>query len=634
MNKLIALLPARTSYKYRKNRTYLLGFLQLPKLIHQFVINHKLYANLHALVVSMVLAVILIQAGSLFLYDYIPDNLSLIKKTYHDQSIWKNEIYKLNSNFDEKAAVYNRLSYSLNEMESHEYSWARNQSDTDLAEAYKNLQKAHVNFSEARMQDESREVMVALGQHVIDAYGDFIAAAQNDVIVKQSMVSLLQFICLFLVFCIAACIMLTSWSILINRLGRVLAIFPNDLLAGVGASKNPHDDEFDLLEKLVAELSARHEGIKAETSWVNETSTGRVRKMILSQDFLFTLVKLIGSSGLSEQTVKKALYSLERTLDVGNVALVFSENGSRISAQRALFSSMWPASFDEEMFDEMLNPVSVSQTVKVVDGNRVQCLSVPLPGPTGWLGLLMLETEANHFFEDSELQLVEVTAQLLALSMGYQAREQESRRVALLEERAVIARELHDSLAQSLSYLKFQLARLQTNFGKNSGEPQAKEIADEMREGLDNAYRELRELLTTFRVQMDIRGLDHVLKEAIEEFSQRSSLNIALDNRLGECKLSVNEEFHLLHVVREALSNIVRHSGARKVTITLIKQSAGDVLVTIDDDGIGCNSFDEKKPHHYGLTIMTERAYCLGGKIEILPRRRGGTRVKLLFRPK
>lgn len=610
----------------------MLGFLRFPALIHAFVINHKLYANLHALVVSMVLAVILIQAGSLFLYDYIPDNLSLLNKTYHDQSIWKNEIYKLNSNFNDKAAVYNRLGYSLNEMQGQEYSWAKKQNDTDLAQTYKNLQQAHLDFSEARMQDSSREVMVERGRQVISAYDAFIGAAQNDVIIKQSLVSLLQFICLFLVFCIAACIMLTSWSLLINRLGRIVSILPRDLLAAGG--RNPNDDEFDVLEKMVAELTTRLEGIKAETSWVNETSTGRVRKMILSQDFLFTLVKLIGSSGLSEQTIKKALYSLERTLDVGNVALVFSDNGSRISAQRALFSSLWPASFDEEMFDETLNQVAVSQTVKVIDGKRVQCLSVPLPSPTGWLGILIIETEANHFFEDSKFQLIEVTAQLLSLSMGYQAREQESRRVALLEERAVIARELHDSLAQSLSYLKFQLARLQTNFGEDVDPSQAKGIVNDMREGLDNAYRELRELLTTFRVQMDIRGLDHVLKEAIEEFSQRSSLNIALDNRLGECRLSVNEEFHLLHVVREALSNIVRHSGAKKVVITLLLQSAGDVLVTIDDDGIGCNTFDEKKPHHYGLTIMTERAYCLGGKIEILPRRRGGTRVRLLFRPK
>jgi two-component system nitrate/nitrite sensor histidine kinase NarX len=181
--------------------------------------------------------------------------------------------------------------------------------------------------------------------------------------------------------------------------------------------------------------------------------------------------------------------------------------------------------------------------------------------------------------------------------------------------------------------MKFQIARLQTNFSTQLIDSGADIIVNDMREGLDNAYRELRELLTTFRVQMDVRGLDHVLEEAIEEFSQRSSLNITLDNRLQECRLSVNEEFHLLQVVREALSNIVRHSGAEQVTIALVLQSSGDVILTIDDDGKGI-SFDKAKPHHYGLAIMTERAHGLGGSIDILPRRLGGTRVRLLFHPK
>jgi len=95
----------------------------------------------------------------------------------------------------------------------------------------------------------------------------------------------------------------------------------------------------------------------------------------------------------------------------------------------------------------------------------------------------------------------------------------------------------------------------------------------------------------------------------------------------------VNEEFHLLHVIREALSNIVRHSGAEKVKVSLVLQSTGEVIVMVDDDGIG-PAFDESKPHHYGLAIMTERAHCLGGEIEVIPRRLGGTRVRLVFRPK
>jgi len=607
------------------------NILSIPKLIRKFVKKHKLYANLHALVVSMVLSILLMQAGSLFLFDYIPDHLSVIHRAYQDQSVWKLGVSQLEANFNDKNEIFSRLNESQSEFEDVLYSWAKNQKDTKLDVAYKKLLTTRQDFAMARVRGDAKDVLIEKGNSVINAYDDFVMAAEKDVVIKQSLVSLLQLLCLVLVFCIGACILLMSWNILIHRLGKIIASVPSELL--LTESNKNFEDEFDLLEKLTAEMAARLEGIQVETRWINKTSAEKMRKMILSQDFLLKLTKLIGSSGLSELTIKKTLYSLERTLGVSNVALVFSEQGSRISAQRALFSNYWPLTFDERMFEENNNQILVNHETKLVKGECVQCVTIPLPSPNGWLGILLLETEANHYFEDTELQLFEVTAQMLALSMGFQAKEQESRRVALLEERAVIARELHDSLAQSLSYMKFQIARLQTNFSPQLIEAGADVIVNDMREGLDNAYRELRELLTTFRVQMDVRGLDHVLEEAIEEFSLRSSLNITLDNRLQECRLSVNEEFHLLHVVREALSNIVRHSGAEKVTIALVLQSSGDVIVTIDDDGKGV-TFDKSKPHHYGLAIMTERAHCLGGTIEILPRRRGGTRVRLLFHPK
>ncbi len=607
------------------------NILSIPKLIRNFVLKHKLYANLHALVVSMVLTVLLMQAGSLFLFDYIPDHLSVIHRAYQDQSSWKLGVSQLETNYERKNEIFNRLNESQSEFEDVLYSWAKNQKDTKLDIAYKKLLVTRNDFSQARVHGEEKEVLIDKGHDVIKAYDNFVSTAEKDIVIKQSLVSLLQLVCLVLVFCIGACILLISWNVLINRLGKIISSVPKDLM--LNESHKRFDDEFELLERLSAEMAARLEGIQVETKWINKTSTEKMRKMILSQDFLLKLTKLIGSSGLSELTIKKTLYSLERTLGVSNTALVFSEKGSRVSAERALFSSYWPLSFDERMFDESNHQVLVNHETKLIKGECVQCVTIPLPSPNGWLGILLLETEANHYFEDTELQLFEVTAQMLALSMGFQAKEQESRRVALLEERAVIARELHDSLAQSLSYMKFQIARLQTNFGEQLIESGADVIVNDMREGLDNAYRELRELLTTFRVQMDVRGLDHVLEEAIEEFSQRSSLNITLDNRLQECRLSVNEEFHLLHVVREALSNIVRHSGAEKVTIALVLQSSGDVLVTIDDDGKGV-AFDKTKPHHYGLAIMTERAHCLGGAIDILPRRLGGTRVRLLFHPK
>ena len=200
----------------------------------------------------------------------------------------------------------------------------------------------------------------------------------------------------------------------------------------------------------------------------------------------------------------------------------------------------------------------------------------------------------------------------------------------MLEERAAIARELHDSLAQSLSFMKIQVSRLQS---VSADKDKQALVISELREGLDNAYRELRELLTTFRVHMDLRGLGYAIQSAIDEFSQRSDIDITLDNRLINCRFTVNEEFHMLHVVREALSNIVRHAGAKRVSILMLKQRNGEVKLTIDDDGVGLTPASPTYDHH-GQAIMKERAFNLGGEVEVMNRRHGGTRVSLVFTPK
>lgn len=599
--------------------------------LKRYVNSHKLYASMHVLVASLMIVVVLMQATSLFLFDYVPNHLATITQAYNEQMLWKQELYQLEASATQVGAEPYKISLSISNFDDATYAWSRKQSDTRLAAAYEKLSHLHQAFVKCCLYGVSKEQTLLKGKLIVEAYDEFIEASKDDVEAKQAVVQIMQLACVFLAICIGACIMLTAWRILITRLGRIYDLIPSDL---INEGKDFHyGDELEKLEKLTAEMSARIEGYQAESNWTNRISTEKARKTLLSQDFLLKLASLIANSDLNEITLKKVLYSMEKTLDAKNVALMFSDIGSRFSSHRALFSGYTPLSFDKSMFDQDLTMFEVTHETKLIQGECIQYTTVPLPSSNGWLGILLIETDANHYFEDMEIQLIEVTSQMVAMAMGFQAREQEGRRVALLEERAVIARELHDSLAQSLSYMKFQLARLQSIFNQEGVSSDAAEIANDIREGLDNAYKELRELLTTFRVQMDVRGLDHVLEETISEFSSRSNLSIALDNRLQDCRLTVNEEFHLLHVIREALSNIVRHSGAEKVKVSLVLQSTGEVIVMVDDDGIG-PAFDESKPHHYGLAIMTERAHCLGGEIEVIPRRLGGTRVRLVFRPK
>lgn len=213
-----------------------------------------------------------------------------------------------------------------------------------------------------------------------------------------------------------------------------------------------------------------------------------------------------------------------------------------------------------------------------------------------------------------------------------------SKRLALHEERALIARELHDSLAQSLSYLKIQVSRLQSllkisPLNNDSNVNAVDGIVEELRTNLNISYKQLRELITTFRLALKSRDLAHALEDSVEEFENRSSVAVSLDNRLSRMDLAVGEEIHILQIIREAISNVVRHSQASRAEVSLNILNHGSICINIDDDGIGMKDIQAKK-HRHGLIIMQQRAHELGGKFRVQASQLGGTRITVTFQTK
>ena len=152
----------------------------------------------------------------------------------------------------------------------------------------------------------------------------------------------------------------------------------------------------------------------------------------------------------------------------------------------------------------------------------------------------------------------------------------------------------------------------------------------ELREGISSAYRQLRELLATFRLKMDDGGLSRALEETVKEFRQRSTVDIRLDNRLAPALLTPNEEIHVLQIVREALSNVVRHAKAGHAWVSL-RPRAGGVEVEVRDDGRGA-VLPADEARHYGMAIMRERSLNLGGELAVTSAPAAGTSVHLHFR--
>ncbi|RUO76478.1 histidine kinase [Pseudidiomarina taiwanensis] len=248
-------------------------------------------------------------------------------------------------------------------------------------------------------------------------------------------------------------------------------------------------------------------------------------------------------------------------------------------------------------------------------------------------GVLVVSLAEGSILEDWQHQLFEAIAEQVANGLSMKHQNEQGRRIALMNERTIIARELHDSLAQALSYLKIQVTRLQRLQQKDSAQEQIDQVIDELKNGLGAAYSELRELLTTFRLKLDGQGIKAALEQTISQLQNRSDdFSFTLNYHVSNIPFTPQEEIHLLQIAREATQNAFYHSKGSNIEIGITSNSLSEVILTVKDNGIGIPE-DPNKLNHYGLAIMKERSRNLDGDLSVKRNDERGTMVMFSFVP-
>lgn len=233
---------------------------------------------------------------------------------------------------------------------------------------------------------------------------------------------------------------------------------------------------------------------------------------------------------------------------------------------------------------------------------------------------------------ESTLQAVNGICLTLGAILGSLALARVQRRHDLYDERAAISRELHDSLAQSLTYLKIQATRLKAALAEAENTQKADDVLNELKKNLNSAYRQLRELMTTFRLTMHGKSFKMAVRDSIDEFNQYNNIAFDLNDNCPPDLLSVDEEMQILQIIRESLYNIVRHSQAQHASVSLIYNEP-QLDIQIQDDGVGFDLEAEHQRHH-GLIIMQERAFSLNGRLKLSGAPGQGTLIRITFEPK
>lgn len=198
------------------------------------------------------------------------------------------------------------------------------------------------------------------------------------------------------------------------------------------------------------------------------------------------------------------------------------------------------------------------------------------------------------------------------------------------EERANLARELHDDLGQALTALKLDLSQA---LKKIESGPKK-----ELRKKVESAFGLSSETIKTVqKITSDLRpgliddlGLIPALHWYIDELKQRVDFKVKLNLKVEESDFSDEIKITVYRFIQEALTNVIRHAKASKVSI-IFKKKANNLVLKVQDDGVGISEEQIKKPDSFGMIGMKERVLLAGGKFEISGEQNKGTKIKVIF---
>jgi two-component system, NarL family, nitrate/nitrite sensor histidine kinase NarX len=252
-------------------------------------------------------------------------------------------------------------------------------------------------------------------------------------------------------------------------------------------------------------------------------------------------------------------------------------------------------------------------------------VSVPLRLQERLVGEVDLFYRAAARLDGDDRELVEALASHLAGAIEALKASALVREAAVAEERALLARELHDSIAQGLAFLKIQVGLLRAAV-QQADPTRTQHGLAELDAGVQESLADVRELLLHFRTRTNEEDFGAALRTTLRKFEHQTGLPTQLEVLGHGLPMPADVQVQVLHVVQEALSNVRKHAGASHVAVSV--QQAAPWSIEVLDDGIGFSG-GSAGDSHVGLRIMQERAARIGAAVLVRSAPGQGTCVRL-----
>ena len=254
-------------------------------------------------------------------------------------------------------------------------------------------------------------------------------------------------------------------------------------------------------------------------------------------------------------------------------------------------------------------------------------ISVPIRLQQRVLGELDLFYRSEASLTTEEQGLFDTLTGHLANAVENLRTEALVREAAVSEERAMLARELHDSIAQSLAFMKIQLSLLRAAVLRGDREQMLQSV-NELDAGVKEGLQDVRELLVHFRTRGHSDDIEQALRATLNKFEHQSGLKAHLELSGHGVALHPDVQLQVLHVVQEALSNIRKHAHASEVWVQVSKGPPW--VFRVRDNGQGFDAAQaNRQGMSFGLQIMRERAAGIGAGVRLESTPGQGTEVVL-----
>lgn len=484
-----------------------------------------------------------------------------------------------------------------------------------------------------------QEFSPAAQQGIIPATTEFVSAIDQLVLAIEQQLSrltailnLFQFVMMALAIGAAVVMLYTGYQYVINPLARLQRGL-SKVEVGEFSTRIEVDtkDEFGQVAGGFNRMATRLQSLYGSLEEQVEVKTRHIEVQRAKIESLYEVSAFLASANTIEELSKGFAQRVRIVMKADAVAVRWSDEAN----QRYLMLAS--DCFPQDMVDEErsllagacacgnLAPDARTRVIPIVSHDEApvrhctrvgyeSLVSVPIRLQQRLIGEIDLFFRSTVTLRSDEVELLDALASHLASALeGLRAAALE-REAAVGEERALLARELHDSIAQSLAFLKIQVQLLRSASQKEKPE-QVQTALDELDTGLRESINDVRELLVHFRTRTNTDDIEQALQETLQKFKHQTGLPTLLQVRGEGLPLPADVQVQVLHVVQEALSNVRKHAGATHVSLDVVKGEQWRFAVR--DNGIGFVARANHGESHVGMKIMRERAARIGAEVHI-----------------